>query len=393
MDKVILIRIGEIFLKGGNRRFFEKKLADNLNAALRSYAHDVSRSQNRFVVENYDPELENEIVSKIRKVFGVCSVSPALKVESDFALVRKAAVSLVREDGPVKFRVTVRRADKRIPMNSAGIAAEIGGDVLDAHPSMIVDLERFDLELCVDIRENGYTYIFTEKLRAAGGMPVGSAGRALCLLSGGIDSPVAIHRMAKRGMEISAVHFHSAPYTSERAKEKVMDLAGILSLWTGAIDMYVVPFTEIQEEIHRNCPPEYMVTIMRRFMMRISERLAAEHSCDAIVTGESLGQVASQTVQGIASTDSVLHGIPVFRPLIGMDKEEIVAIAKEIGTFDLSILPYQDCCTLFLPKNPVIKPKLRFVERAEAALDADGLVERAIGGVQRTAINRQAEQP
>lgn len=381
MERVILLRFSEIFLKGNNRKFFEKKLIDNIKETLKSYEYRFSTSQNRYVVSDYDVDLETEIVERLKKVFGIYSLSVANKVKTDFDEIRKAAVDLF-DDTPLKFRVTVRRADKRVEITSPVMAAEIGGDILEKYPETSVDLTNFDKEVYVDIRENGYTYIFLDKIHCAGGMPVGSSGKALCLLSGGIDSPVAAYMMAKRGLQIDAIHFHSMPYTSEQAKEKVVSLAKIVSAYAGHIKLHVVPFTEIQENIHKFCPPEYMITIMRRIMMRISERLAMQINAGALVTGESLGQVASQTMQSITVTNKVIERLPVFRPLIGFDKEEIVKISKHIDAFETSILPYQDCCTIFLPKNPVIRPKLELIERAEKALDVEGLIKRAMDNIE-----------
>lgn len=381
MERVILLRFSEIFLKGNNRKFFEKKLIDNIKETLKSYEYRFSTSQNRYVVSDYDVDLETEIVERLKKVFGIYSLSVANKVKTDFDEIRKAAVDLF-DDTPLKFRVTVRRADKRVEILSPVMAAEIGGDILEKYPETSVDLTNFDKEVYVDIRENGYTYIFLDKIHCAGGMPVGSSGKALCLLSGGIDSPVAAYMMAKRGLQIDAIHFHSMPYTSEQAKEKVVSLAKIVSAYAGHIKLHVVPFTEIQENIHKFCPPEYMITIMRRIMMRISERLAMQINAGALVTGESLGQVASQTMQSITVTNKVIERLPVFRPLIGFDKEEIVKISKHIDAFETSILPYQDCCTIFLPKNPVIRPKLELIERAEKALDVEGLIKRAMDNIE-----------
>lgn len=381
MERVILLRFSEIFLKGNNRKFFEKKLIDNIKETLKSYEYRFSTSQNRYVVSDYDVDLETEIVERLKKVFGIYSLSVANKVKTDFNEIRKAAVDLF-DDTPLKFRVTVRRADKRVEIPSPFMAAEIGGDILEKYPETSVDLTNFDKEVYVDIRENGYTYIFLDKIHCAGGMPVGSSGKALCLLSGGIDSPVAAYMMAKRGLQIDAIHFHSMPYTSEQAKEKVVSLAKIVSAYAGHIKLHVVPFTEIQENIHKFCPPEYMITIMRRIMMRISERLAMQINAGALVTGESLGQVASQTMQSITVTNKVIERLPVFRPLIGFDKEEIVRISKHIDAFETSILPYQDCCTIFLPKNPVIRPKLELIERAEKALDVEGLIKRAMDNIE-----------
>lgn len=375
MEKIILIRFGEIFLKGNNRKYFEKRLIDNIKDSLHAYTFDFRQSQNRYYIENYDVEFENEIKSRLQKVFGIHSISVAAKIPTDPDEIRKTAVEFF-DDTPLKFRVTVRRADKRFPFESPEFAGEIGGDILEKYPETTVDLYKYDKELYVDIRENGYTYIFTDKILCAGGMPVGCGGKGLCLLSGGIDSPVSAYMMAKRGLSIDAIHFHSMPYTSEQAKEKVLTLAKEVAQYTGKIRLFVVPFTEIQENIHKFCPPEYMITIMRRIMMRIAEIIAVRNSCGSIITGESLGQVASQTMQSITVTNAVIKKLPVFRPLIGFDKDEIIDIAKRIGTFETSILPYQDCCTIFLPKNPVIRPKLELIEIAEEKLDIDGLIEK-----------------
>lgn len=381
MEKIILIRFGEIFLKGNNRKFFEKKLIENIKTSLKGYKYEFKQSQNRYIVEKYDGDFELEIINRLTKVFGIHSLSVAAKIPTDFDLIKKTALEFF-DDAPVKFRVTVRRADKKIDMTSTEIAADIGAVILEAFPEAVVELFKFDKELYVDIRENGYTYLFTDKISGSGGMPVGCGGRGMCLLSGGIDSPVAAYMMAKRGLALDAVHFHSMPYTSEQAKEKVISLAELTGEYTQGMRLFVVPFTEIQENIHKFCPPEYMVIIMRRFMMRIAEMLAVENDCGALITGESLGQVASQTMQSITVTNAVINRLPVFRPLIGFDKEEIVAIAKKTGTFETSILPYQDCCTIFLPKNPVIRPKLQLIERAEAALNIDGLIEKAVKGAE-----------
>lgn len=386
MEKVILIRFSEIFLKGGNRKFFEKRLIDNIKESLKDFEYKFSQSQNRYVISDYDEDSEVEIIEKLKKVFGIHSVSAAAKVKTDFETIRKTALTFF-DDTPLSFRVTVRRADKRVDIPSPVMAGEIGGDILEAYPETKVNLSKFDKELYVDIRENGFTYLFTDKIACAGGMPVGTAGKALCLLSGGIDSPVAAYMMAKRGLQIDAVHFHSMPYTSEQAKEKVINLAKIVSGYAGRINLYVVPFTEIQESIHKFCPPEYMITIMRRFMMRISERLALKINAGAIVTGESLGQVASQTMQSMTVTNKVVELLPVFRPLVGFDKEEIIAVSKKIDAFDTSILPYQDCCTIFLPKNPVIRPKPELIERAEKSLDIEKLISDALNNVEIIDVN------
>lgn len=369
----ILIRYGEIFLKGNNRGYFESALAKNIRTALENFKFKFVRAQNRFLIEDYDEAYETDIIDKLTKIFGIHSVSVAVKVKSTEEELEKAAV-LMMKDKSGTFRVTVNRADKRIQKSSMELAARLGGAVLESNPNLTVNLHVFDTDLYVDIRENGLSYLFTDKIMGAGGMPVGTAGAGMVLLSGGIDSPVAAYMMAKRGLKLHAIHFHSAPYTSEMAKQKVVDLAGIVKNYSGPIVLHVIPFTDVQLKIHEKCPAELMITIMRRFMMRIAERVAKANSCGALITGESLGQVASQTMESITVTNGVIEDLPVFRPLIGMDKTEIMDIARNIDTYDTSILPYEDCCTVFLPKNPVIRPKLETVLKAEAKLDVETLI-------------------
>lgn len=369
----ILIRYGEIFLKGNNRGYFESALAKNIRTALENFTFKFVRAQNRFLIEDYDEAYETDIIDKLTKIFGIHSVSVAVKVKSTEEELEKAAV-LMMKDKSGTFRVTVNRADKKIQKSSMELAAQLGGAVLESNPNLTVNLHVFGTDLYVDIRENGLSYLFTDKIMGAGGMPVGTAGAGMVLLSGGIDSPVAAYMMAKRGLKLHAIHFHSAPYTSEMAKQKVVDLAGIVKNYSGPIVLHVIPFTDVQLKIHEKCPAELMITIMRRFMMRIAERVAKANSCGALITGESLGQVASQTMESITVTNGVIEDLPVFRPLIGMDKTEIMDIARNIDTYDTSILPYEDCCTVFLPKNPVIRPKLETVLKAEAKLDVETLI-------------------
>lgn len=369
----ILIRYGEIFLKGNNRGYFESALAKNVKTALENFNFKFVRAQNRFLIEDYDQSYETDIIDKLTKIFGIHSVSVAVKVRSTEEELLAAAVEMMKEKSGT-FRVTVNRADKRLKKSSMELAAEIGGAVLESNPNVKVNLHVFDTDLYVDIRENGFSYLFTDKIMGAGGMPVGTAGAGMVLLSGGIDSPVAAYMMAKRGLKLHAIHFHSAPYTSEMAKQKVVDLAGIVKNYSGPIVLHVIPFTEVQLKIHEKCPAELMITIMRRFMMRIAERVAKANCCGALITGESLGQVASQTMESITVTNGVIENLPVFRPLIGMDKTEIMDIAHKIDTYETSILPYEDCCTIFLPKNPVIRPKPETVEKAEAKLDVETLI-------------------
>lgn len=380
----ILIRFGEIFLKGDNRYYFENLLIKNIKSALSGYNYEFVRSQSRYYVENFAPEDKDDIIAALTKVFGIHSVSPTVKLKTDVEEIGRVAAEISPKTG--KFRVTVKRADKRFYMTSPEIGAKIGGMMLKASGGKLkVDLFDYDFEVFVDVRENGYSYLFYDKIMGAQGLPTGCSGNGMLLLSGGIDSPVAGWLMAKRGIRLYAIHFHSFPYTSELALQKVKDLAKKLTAYCGDINLFVVPFTEIQYAIHKHCPAEFMITIMRRFMMRIAERIARENNCGAIITGESLGQVASQTMQSIIVTNSVVT-LPVYRPLIGLDKYEIIDIANKIDTFDISIRPYEDCCTVFLPKNPVIKPKLADAIEFENRLDIEPLIDAAIKNTELVTI-------
>ncbi len=371
MSRVIILRYSEIHLKGSNRGFFERFLMDNTQKAIAGINAKVEKGGARYIVSEYAPEDEGKLVSRLTKVFGFNWLSIAESVENDAEKILERAKEIKLSN--CSFRVTTRRADKNFPHHSAQFSAMVGEVILNNNDNLKVDLEHFDKEVKVDIRENGQTFIYLDSVKCAGGMPTGCAGKAICLLSGGIDSPVAIYKIARRGAKIFAVHFHSYPYTSERAKLKVIELAKILSQYCGKIKLSFVSFTKVQEEIHRKCNPDYMITIMRRIMMRVTERLAIKNKCKVIVTGESLGQVASQTMEGITSSNSVVK-MPVLRPLIGDDKDDIIEVANKIGTFETSILPYEDCCTVFLPKNPIIKPSLLRVEEEEAKIDVDALV-------------------
>lgn len=379
MENIILIRIGEIFLKGNNKSYFISTLKNNIKSALKDIKCKLVVSQNRFFVEEYDLDDEAELLSRLKRVFGIYSISPCIRIKTDMQVLCEKCAELFPKEGT--FRVTVNRADKKLPMRSMDIAKHIGGYMLSKSKKLKVDLFNYSFEVNVDIRENGFSYIYYNVIAGVGGLPVGCGGNGMLLLSGGIDSPVAGYLMAKRGVKIYAIHYHSFPYTSEQAKEKVIDLAKLISRFCGEIELIVVPFTEIQYAIKENCPIEYMITIMRRFMMRIAEKLALRNDCGAIITGESLGQVASQTMQSINVTNSVVK-LPVFRPLIGMDKSEIIKISQEIDTYKTSILPYEDCCTVFLPKNPVIKPKINIAETYESNLDIDKLIDEAIAGIE-----------
>ena len=380
MEKVILLRFGEIYLKGKNRFSFEKQLLDNIKHALKGIKYTLNRMHGRYLIEDISEGEVIEVESRVKRVFGLHSYSIALKLPTDMEVLKKACLSYLPEKG--SFRFTVNRADKRFPLNSQQIATALGGSALAHSPDLKVDLFTPDKEIFVDVREEGHTFIFSDKTPCVGGMPVGCSGKGVVLLSGGIDSPVAAYRMAKRGLRMYGVHFHSFPYTSPMAKQKVVDLARILSSYQGGFDLFVVSFTEIQRQIHEKCPEEYMITIMRRIMMRIAERIAKENGCGSITTGESLAQVASQTQESILVTNETVETLPVFRPLIGMDKEEIIATAREIGTFDKSIEPYEDCCTVFLPKYPVIKPKPELIRSAEAKLDVEGLIASALADLE-----------
>ena len=376
MERIILIRVGELFLKGNNRHYFVSCLKNNIVAALDGFTYKFIGTQNRMYVEAYEEDEEESIIKRLGCVFGISSLSPAFKVATDIEAIKHVCDEISPKEGV--FRVTVNRADKRVQKSSMEIAKEVGGYMLSREKARKVNLFEYVFEVNVDIRENGFSYVFYKKIPGQSGLPVGCGGNGMLLLSGGIDSPVAAYRMAKRGVRIFAVHFHSFPYTSELAKEKVITLARLLVPYCGEITLYVVPFTDIQYAIKENCPIEYMITIMRRFMMRIAEKLAVKNDCGAIMTGESLGQVASQTMESINVTNSVVT-LPVFRPLIGMDKTEIIETANKIGTFETSILPYEDCCTVFLPKNPVIKPKIEWAKNYEERIEnRDELIERAI---------------
>lgn len=379
MKEVILIRFGEIFLKGKNYSFFENTLFKNIKYRLRDFELEFEKIEGRFLVSNFRHEDKEKIVETIKTVFGIVSLSVAEEIDTDLDTIREV-VNGIRLDGT--FKVEVKRADKTFPLRSCDLASELGGIILSHNKNATVDVHSPKKVVFVDIRQNGKTYIFSDKIMCLGGMPVGTAGTGMLLLSGGIDSPVAGFMMSKRGLRINAIHFHSYPYTSEQAKQKVLDLAKIITKYTGNIRLFVVPFTKIQEEIHKNCDSEYMVNLVRRFMMDIAERVAIKNECSCLITGENLGQVASQTVESITSTNQMAKTLPVFRPLISFDKVDISAIAEKIGTYDTSILPYEDCCSVFLPKNPVTHPKLDKIEHNEAMLNREELIQNAIDNIE-----------
>ncbi len=376
MQNAILVRYSEIFLKGKNKSYFERVLLNNIIESVEKYPCSVQKISGRFLISQYESRLENKIINAVKNVFGVHSLSPAIFFETSIENIENYVASIRLQEKT--FRVTVKRADKTFPINSTEFSKRLGEIVLNNNPTIRVDLHNFDIDINVDIREQNRTFVFYKTVYGVGGMPVGTSSSGLLLLSGGIDSPVAGYMMAKRGMPISALHFQSIPYTSEMAKEKVIKLAKLLSEYTGNIKLHICSFTKVQEAIHKHCKPEYMITIMRRIMIRIAERIAEANNLKAIITGESLGQVASQTIESITSTNIVANKVPILRPLIAMDKEEITVISKARNFFDTSILPYEDCCTVFLPKYPVIKPKLDKVEKEESRLNIAQLIEEAL---------------
>jgi thiamine biosynthesis protein ThiI len=373
---VLLVRFGEVHLKGQNRPYFLRKLVDNVRFAVRPMDGRVWMSDSRIYVS--DAADMQACMDRVLRVFGVYSVSVARELPKDMARIEQAAVEAA---APLSgtFKVEARRSDKRFEMDSMQLARELGGRILASNPNLKVDVHTPQHRVCVEIRDMAYVYV-GEKM-AVGGMPLGTGGRAALLLSGGIDSPVAGYQIMRRGVMLRGVHFYSFPYTSERAKQKVLDLAAILGAYGGGMTVDVVPFTRIQMEIHEKCPDGLGTLIMRRFMMRIAQRLAERHGCLALVTGENLGQVASQTMEALCVTDAVAD-MPVFRPLIGLDKLEITQMALRIGTYETSILPYEDCCTVFTPRHPVTKPRMEEIEKAEAALDVEALVDEAVEGVE-----------
>lgn len=377
MKKVISVSFGELALKGGNRKYFEDSLSSEIRRAIKDICYEkVYKDQGKLYIEADERDFPT-IINRVRKIFGIAYVSKCLRVDKDIDEISKAAIDFVRDNrGPRRtFKVKAKRSDKSYPMQSNDVNMKIGGVILGEFSDMTVDVHEPELMLYIDIKKEAYIYI--DRFEGQGGLPIGTSGRGMSLLSGGIDSPVATYLMAKRGMKMDAVHFHSYPFTSERAEVKVMELAEILSRYIGKFKVYSVNLAEIQKAINKGTDEKYMTVLSRRFMMRIAERLANENKAQALVTGESLGQVASQTIEGITASNAV-SGLPVLRPLIAYDKTDIIEIAKDIETFEKSIEPYEDCCTVFLPKHPVTKPRLEDVEKAEEALNIDELVEDAL---------------
>ena len=379
--KLYIVRCGEVALKGMNKPYFERILIERLRGALSCFEDAEARWIDGLMFVRVPENVpEDEVIAKCVRVFGVASVSPAVEASKDInAIGRTAAVymqKVIEEDGVKTFKVKAHRADKSFAVESPEIARQVGGMVLKANQGLSVDVHRPDCLLTVDVRREG-AYIFRDKIRGFGGLPLGTNGKGLILMSGGIDSPVAAFMMAKRGMSIEAVHFHSYPYTSQRAQRKVEELVKVLAGYMGTVKMHVINLLPIQEEIVKNCPEDETTLLVRRFMMRIAEQIAVKNGAMMLITGEDLGQVASQTAEALVVTDSVVS-MPVMRPLIAMDKVDIMDKAREIGTYDISIQPYEDCCTVFLPKHPVTKPKLERIEKSEAALDVETLVKNAV---------------
>ena len=391
MNDILLLKLGEIVLKGLNRKSFEQKLMGNIRRRLVPIGKfKVTCLQSTVYVEGLEEGADMDAAFEaVQKVFGVVKISRAAACEKDKDAIARLAVDYLRDDmlRAKSFKVESKRSDKSFPLTSIQLSQYVGGELAEAYPKCRVDVHEPELIVNLEIRDLA-AYVHAQPVNGAGGMPVGSNGVAVTLLSGGIDSPVSTYMIAKRGVRLIPVHFFSFPYTSQQAKEKVIELTRLLTAWCGRMTLEVVPFTHIQEEIRDKCPEEYFTLIMRRFMMRIAERIALSNGARAIVTGENLGQVASQTMEAMAATQAVLR-LPVLQPLIGMDKEEIVQLSRKIGTFDTSILPYEDCCTVFTPRHPRTRPTVQEVEAAESALDVDALVEEALQGIERIRLEEE----
>ena len=390
MNDIILLKLGEIVLKGLNRKSFEQKLMGNIRRRLAPLVNfRVYCLQSTVYVEGEEGADMDAAFEAMQQVFGVISLSRAAPCEKNKEAIARLAIEYLRDEmeSARSFKVESKRSDKAFPMTSIELSQYVGGELADAYPDTAVDVHDPELTVHIEVRDLA-AYVHAAPVPGAGGMPVGSNGVAVTLLSGGIDSPVSTYMIAKRGVRLIPVHFFSFPYTSQQAKDKVVELGRQLTAYCGRMTMEVVPFTHIQEEIRDKCPEEYFTLIMRRFMMRIAQHIAEANGAKAIVTGENLGQVASQTMEAMASTQAVTH-LPVLQPLIGMDKEEIITIARKIGTFDTSILPYEDCCTVFTPRHPRTRPQVSEVEAAESALDVDTLVQEAIQGIERISLDHE----
>ncbi len=388
MKEILLCKQGELVLKGLNRKWFEDLLAKRLKECIKPYGNfKVSASQSTTYVEPLDDfaDIDGAFEAAL-KVFGFVSVSRAVVCEKNIDDIKKKAAEYLPQylEGKKSFKAEARRSDKKFPLTSPQIAAEVGGAVLEVMPRLKVSMDNPEITVRIELRETN-AYVHAGAFKGAGGMPVGSNGKAMLLLSGGIDSPVAGYMMSKRGLNLDAVHFESFPYTSERAKEKVLQLARLVSVYSGNIYVHVISLTHIQEELRRLCDEEYFTLLLRRFMMRLAEKVANRNKCRALITGESLGQVASQTLDALNVTDSVVN-MPVFRPCIGMDKEEIITISRKINTFETSILPYEDCCTVFTPKHPKTRPEMFRVLEQESKIDIEALEKEAMESLQTIKI-------
>ena len=380
MNEIILLKLGELVLKGLNRRTFEDRLIANARRRLQAHGKfKVYTKQSTMYVEPQDDSCDLDGAwEAMKRLFGVVGLSRARACEKDADAMLQTAIEYLGDklSAAHTFKVESKRADKSFPMTSIQLSQYVGGELDEKYPNLKVDVRHPELTVHLEVRDYA-AYVHADPEPGAGGLPVGVGGRAVSLLSGGIDSPVSSWMMARRGVELEMVHFVSPPYTSQQAQDKVLELARLLTAWTGRLLVHIVPFTEIQEEIRRNCPEEYFTLIMRRFMMRTAEAIAKKANAGALVTGESLGQVASQTMLALGVTEDVTT-LPVLRPLIGMDKVEIIRMSREIGVFDTSILPYEDCCTVFTPRHPATRPRLEDVRQAEAALDVESLVQKAL---------------
>lgn len=389
MKEIILIKVGEIALKGLNRRTFEDVLIKNLKHRIRDLGRfDVSVAQSTIYIEPLSDDIDlDDVCERVSQVFGIVAFSRALVCEKSMEDILSQAPDYLYDElmGAKTFKVESKRSDKKFPLKSPEISATVGGKILEHFPHLKVDVKNPEITVTVEIRDFG-AYVRCKTLRGQGGIPVGTGGNAAILISGGIDSPVAAYMMAKRGIKLTAIHFASPPYTSERAHLKVEKLLKLVSRYSGSMNMYTVPFTAIQEAIRDKCPEELFTIIMRRLMMQISEIVAKNNDCTALITGESLGQVASQTIHAMSCTDEAT-GMLVFRPLIGMDKEEIIKISRKIGTFETSIEPYEDCCTVFTPKHPRTRPVLKFVKQAEEEAELYALIDDAVKNTKLTVIN------
>ena len=389
MKEILLAKYGEIILKGGYRPRFESILMNNIINAIRNVAKVKARlAQATIYVEVLEEGKLDLVMDRMSKIFGIVSVTKAAVCEKDIESIKAVAKEYLKNDltSGKKFKVEAKRSDKSFPLNSIEISKEIGGYLHDEYPELLVDVHNPEATVKVEVRDfAAYVYCAENKVKGQGGMPIGASSRATLLLSGGIDSPVAGHMIAKRGVEINAVNFFSYPYTSDRAKEKVIELASIIARYTSKINLYIVPFTDIQLQIREHCPEEHMTLLMRRFMMRISERIARQTKSVALITGESVGQVASQTLAALDVTNAVID-MPVLQPLIGMDKIEVIDRSREIGTFETSILPYEDCCTVFTPKHPTVNPRRANIEKSESRLDVDRLIEEAMAGIEKIEV-------